>query len=459
MATDLRALKIFIASPSDVAAERQIAENVIRGVDYTFREMFGITIEVIKWENKTPLTHLTTKISLQEEINEEVKRCDIFLLMLYKRIGTKEEGYEKANTQREIDIILQRIERNERIMLLTYFRQLKENEDPGFQEKEVRELRENLDRHQIWHSEYSDIYDFERKLTHHVYQTILKFLWETTKQKATRNFWQFGEADRPATTRLAIVYPPIDRSYTERHDPDRYWHNRLAPNIVFEDYKALQKIQKSLGLIGLRDYRIYTTSNIPKDIQYMNRIWICLPRNPGSINQLKNYQKSGQSVFDVMPRTSKKHAHIIWKNSSNNGESFIVKSPLNLYLEHQRGKEMMGGEWRAEMEQIVAKDYAILARFQDKSAYIDMKAGSLYDYFFAGIRGLGTWGAAWFLDRRSKTLLEYEPHMDIQLLLEIIYWDGRILEVTDVSDKPSSYFQSQLHISTVKETVRDIGLF
>ncbi len=134
----------------------------------------------------------------------------------------------------------------------------------------------------------------------------------------------------------------------------------------------------------------------------------------------------------------------------------MINSPLKTYLELQREDEMKGGEWRANLERIVAKDYAVFARFKDNNKHIDMRSGNLYDYFFAGIRGLGTWGAAYFLDRRSKILLNYDPSTDIQILLEVTYWDGRILEITDVSDKPSSYFRVQNQKNTIKNIINDI---
>jgi len=459
MATNIRSIKIFVASPGDVAAERQIASSVISQVDKTFVEMFDTTLAVLRWESEPPLTKLVTLQSIQEGINEKVKECDILILILASRIGSKEKGFNDHNTKREIDLMIERIRRGERVFMLTYYKYIKENYDPGEQEKEVKILRNSLQDINISHNDYSDIYEFEKRLTHDLFKTVLLYLWDTPKQKATKLFWQLGEAEQPTSTRLAIVYPPIDRSYTEKEKPDIYWHKRLAPNIVFEDYKALQKLQKSMRMIGLGDYRIYTTSSIPKDIRYMNRVWICLPRNFCAQKQLSIYQSNNRCLFKIIPPTNKSLAQILWKNSISNENYFKVKSPLSDYLILQRGEEMKGGEWKGEMEHIVAKDFAILARFGDSRPNIDTKVGYLYDYFFAGIRGLGTWGATWFLDRRSKTFLNYEKYNDIQLLLEVTYWDGKILDVRDVSSESPSYFKEQLKISNIKKNIKELGQY
>ncbi len=307
MASDIRELSLFIASPGDVAAERQITESVINQVDQTFRNFFETTLKVVRWEKQPPLTQPMNRNSQQEEINEKVKTCDIFILLLYKRIGSKEKGFEITNTKREIDIIINRINKGERVYLLSYFRELEKNSDLGKQEKMVIELRNSLSKDKIMHSTYQNLYDFEGQFTHHLYQTVLRFLWETTKNKATKLFWQLGEAEHRPSTNLAIIYPPIDRSYTEKLNPDNYWHNRLIPNLVYEDYKALQKIQKSLSLISYRDYRVYITSNIPKDIRYMNRVWLCLPRNLQAMTQLMNYVQDNRSNFQIVARTTTCH--------------------------------------------------------------------------------------------------------------------------------------------------------
>lgn len=384
--------------------------------------------------------------------------CDILILLLAKRIGSKESGFQEYNTKREINVMLDRIENGERVFILSYFKMLEQNLDPGPQEIKVKKLRHALQENKVIYNTYADRDGFERRLTHDLFKTVLRYLWDTPKQKAAKLFWQIGEAEQPTPMKMAIVYPPIDRSYTEREKPDNYWHNRLAPNIVFEDHKALQKIQKSMRMIGLGDYRIYTTSSIPKDIKYMNRIWICLPRNSSAQYQLKIYEKEKRNNFRIVPRKKNQHAQILWKNAKSGDNFFRIKSPLSTYLEVQRGDKMRGGEWEGAMECIVAKDYAILARFRDVRPNIDTKPGlPLYDYFFAGIRGLGTWGSTWFLDRRTRIFLNYNKYDDIQMLLEVIYWDGRIIDVKDVSNEPPSYFNEQLKKSVIRKNINEWG--
>lgn len=66
-----------------------------------------------------------------------------------------------------------------------------------------------------------------------------------------------------------------------------------------------------------------------------------------------------------------------------------------------------------------AKDYAILSRMRCENFELPVKEGYMYDYFISGIRGLGTCGATYFIDRNYNVLNRYTPEQDIQLLLEV----------------------------------------
>jgi len=121
--------------------------------------------------------------------------------------------------------------------------------------------------------------------------------------------------DRHSHPSLAIIYPPVDRTYMKEESPDRFWWGRLVPHVVFEDFKAMQKIEKTLRIIGFRDFRFYSNSNIPSNIQEMNRVWLCLPRNIAARNQL-NLLYQNESKFRFAPRSGSKEAKIFWKPNS-----------------------------------------------------------------------------------------------------------------------------------------------
>ena len=450
MPTMYESLRIFIASPGDVSNERDLAKKTIEGVRETCRETLGLDLHAVTWEDLKPeMTNLPEQ-TIQEILNAQIPRCHVFVLILWKRHGSKEIGQQKTNTEREVEIALKVLEKEKKLMFLPYFRNLTPDGDKGPQREGVERFRRELEEKGILYSTYSAPEDFKENLTNDLYRTVMRFRLSTRKHELLRKFWLFGTPDRPTYPVLAIIYPSMERAFMGPGDDSDVWLNRLEPNVVFEDFKALQKLEKTLRIIGFRDFRIFNSSSIPADLRFMNRFWICLPRNNPGIKQARLYSKV--SRFELVRKVNRATSFIKW-TSPNVSDPIIVRSPLATYLYEQRSRMDISDEWRQPMDHIVGKDYAILARFRDESADLAMNDGVLYDYFLAGLRGLGTWGAAWYLDRMYPAFRKMEGDENVQLLLEVEYRDGRIYAVRDVSDKPQSYFKEENKKATIKKNI------
>ena len=394
----------FISSPGDVAAERQMAEETISRMNRTCLDTLKLNLNVKKWENLPPQTPHLPEEKIQDLINREVEKSNFFILILYKRYGRVEEGHKVSNTEREINTILELYKKKPELKILAYFRELTQNEDPGEQERKVRDFRRRLEEMGIMYRYYSNAEMFKEEFTHDLYNVILRMKISTYKNVALHRFWQLGEVDRPDTPKLGIFYPPISRQYNDpQKDPD-FWLKRLEPNIYHEDHKAIEKLRKTLALIGLHHYGVYSSLNVPPDWRFMNRVWLCIPRFKLAINQYKKYKDTVR--FSFTKRTEKYTAKIKWKD--NKGDIITVTSPLKTYFYEQRKDMDTSEEWHQQLGSIIGKDYAIIARICDSKSYDIATEGLLHDYFLAGIRGLGTWGSAWFLDRKSKFFMETE---------------------------------------------------
>lgn len=99
--SSLRVLSAFLASPSDLDAERQAAKDVVDGVNRALRSS-GWRIELLGWEDTLP-----GLARPQELINQDVDGCDLFLGALNRRWGQAtgdyssgfEEEYERARSR------------------------------------------------------------------------------------------------------------------------------------------------------------------------------------------------------------------------------------------------------------------------------------------------------------------------------------------------------------------------
>ena len=450
MITTYQSLRAFVSSPKDVVAERLIAKKVIEEVGATCKEALGIDLECVTWSDLPPQTTKLPDERIQDILNTRIPECHVFILILWRRYGSTEAGHRKSNTQRETEIALDLLKAEKKIMFLTYFRDLPPNEDVGEQERSVRRFRTMLTKEEIWHKRYSKPAEFQELLTHDLYRTILRYKLAPRKHRALRRFWVFGTPDKITHPNLAIIYPSMNRTFMGSPDDPKVWLNRLEPNVVFEDFKALEKLVKTLRLVGTRDFRVYNSSNIPPDVNHMNRFWICLRNTPG-LQQAGLYRKVAR--FTMVRKKIRAASTIRWRRSARSKQSIVIHSPLAKYLRVQRSKLDIRGEWRREMDNIVAKDFAVLARFRDTRRDVAMQDHYLQDYFLAGLRGLGTWGAAWFIDRQYQAFEDLDEKKDFQFLLEVEYRDGRICEVRDVSNKPQRYFDDENNLQVIRRNI------
>jgi len=93
-------LRVFIASPSDLAEERQAATEAINEWNVQHAAAESVVLLPVKWE-----THATPRSGVrpQEAINRQlVQGCDILIGMFWTRIGTG-TGVADSGTVEEID--------------------------------------------------------------------------------------------------------------------------------------------------------------------------------------------------------------------------------------------------------------------------------------------------------------------------------------------------------------------
>lgn len=109
MAKNQRVLKVFVASPGDLAPERDALEEVIKELNDTWSETLRIGLALVKWE-----THAFPGFGAdgQDVVNKEIgDDYDIFIGMLWTRFGTPtaraesgtEEEFQRAYSRYRAD--------------------------------------------------------------------------------------------------------------------------------------------------------------------------------------------------------------------------------------------------------------------------------------------------------------------------------------------------------------------
>lgn len=121
MAKQVSELSIFVASPSDVAEERDLLEDVVRELNLQWsRGDKGVRLELVRWE-----THSYPGVSSdpQAVINEQIgDDYDIFLGILWKRFGTVTPR-AGSGTEEEFDRAYERHKRDpKKLRIMVYFK-------------------------------------------------------------------------------------------------------------------------------------------------------------------------------------------------------------------------------------------------------------------------------------------------------------------------------------------------
>src|SRR5262245_16265927 len=120
MQADFRKIRIFVASPSDVQAEREQLAKVINELNLTITAVAPekrVLLELIRWE-----THVAPSLGTdaQDVVNRQIGAYDGFGGILWKRMGTP-TAVAASGTEAEFNRAYEIWQRNSTLPVLLYF--------------------------------------------------------------------------------------------------------------------------------------------------------------------------------------------------------------------------------------------------------------------------------------------------------------------------------------------------
>jgi ubiquinone/menaquinone biosynthesis C-methylase UbiE len=141
----VRRIRVFVSSPSDVKKERESLDGVVEEINRTIGETKSFVLQLFKWErNVIPQIDQTP----QEVIDSQMPDCDVYLGILRTRFGTP-TGNCGSGTEQEFRAALDRFSSKRRPWISFYFYsgpvQLKSREERDQYDK-VCEFRDELER-------------------------------------------------------------------------------------------------------------------------------------------------------------------------------------------------------------------------------------------------------------------------------------------------------------------------
>jgi len=178
-------IRIVVASPADVGAERAALDRVVDEINQTMAAELGITIALSRWETAaTPGFRPRGPQHLIDEILD-IPNCDIFVGIFWKRFGTPVDD-AGSGTEHEFNQAFEAWRLSQRPHIMFYF-----SEQP-YSPKErgeieqwgrVLDFKQRFPKEGLWWP-YAGPGDFESVVRRHLIQQVLRM----TRSTATSSF-------------------------------------------------------------------------------------------------------------------------------------------------------------------------------------------------------------------------------------------------------------------------------
>lgn len=143
---DRRIIRVFLASPGDLAVERRAFKDQVDLLNLGFGDGAGVQFIPLGWED----TLATAGRRSQSVINEDIDRCDIFILTMHRRWGQAADDAKpySSYTEEEFHRALDRFKKTKSPAIFVFFKHIDAPSmaDPGKQLAKVLKFRLELEK-------------------------------------------------------------------------------------------------------------------------------------------------------------------------------------------------------------------------------------------------------------------------------------------------------------------------
>lgn len=176
MAKSPTVLEVFIASPDDVASEREVLENVVSEFNLTWGDRHQIRLELLKWE-----THSRPAMGedAQDVINRQIgDEYDIFLGIMWGRFGTATARAD-SGTEEEFQRAYDRLKNGDRVQIMFYFKDagIPPSKLDGSQIAKIQSFKKKIaDEYGGLYYQFESTEDFQTKARIHLSKVVQDWL-------------------------------------------------------------------------------------------------------------------------------------------------------------------------------------------------------------------------------------------------------------------------------------------
>src|SRR6266700_5699669 len=186
--TDSRKIvKVFLASPGDLADERRAAKSVVDEYNALTAEEVGYQVELVGWEDTVSVYGRPQAI-----INRDLERCELFVGLLWKKWGTPPDvaGLYSSGFEEEFETSVQRRSSKGSPEISLLFKEIDQTflGDPGEDLKKVLAFKERLiSEKKIYFEGFVDIQEFERKFRRCIWTYVSRLRAKDNNEASAKN--------------------------------------------------------------------------------------------------------------------------------------------------------------------------------------------------------------------------------------------------------------------------------
>lgn len=249
-----RVYKLFVASPSDLEAERQEIPRIVNRINVSFGLRWNIFVQLVMWETSV---HSGIGEDAQDVINRQVPEdYDIFLGMFWNRVGTKTKR-AASGTMEEYERALNRYVRTGKPEIMVFFKDsASSSQENSPQRKAMLRLRKRIGQDNVMFSTFQSTPQFAEILYDQLLMVLAEFS-HGTKQHSVLRSYTIGDKGQKVPVKqsanVALVYKNrvllVKRSRQLKVGPG-LWQlpgGKLEPREK-PDEAALREMQEELGL-------------------------------------------------------------------------------------------------------------------------------------------------------------------------------------------------------------------
>jgi hypothetical protein len=207
MADSRKIVRVFLASPSDLGDERNIAKSVVDELNNVWADWLGYHVELVGWEDTVSVYGRP-----QATINRDLERCELFVGMMWKRWGTPPDvsGPYTSGFEEEFKISVASRQKTGRPEISLLFKDVDPEllRDPGEELKKVVAFKNHITAEKlILFERFGDAREFEARIRRCISTYVQKLLTKEANELSDESQTRPSEDGAPQSLADTTVAP------------------------------------------------------------------------------------------------------------------------------------------------------------------------------------------------------------------------------------------------------------